>query len=213
MTGPLALMLAAGDAAWGMGWAFAAFSFVFSLGSRLGIGRRNPGLLAERAAGLRRDGVEPWDRRLVPWLGFILPLLAILAAGFDRRFGWTPAAPVWLQAAAYVPLALGAGLAYRAASVNAFFSSVVRIQADRGHTVVTAGPYRFVRHPGYAGDLLMKLAIPLALGSLWAAAPILADAALTIVRTGLEDATLRRKLPGYEAYASRTRYRLLPGIW
>jgi protein-S-isoprenylcysteine O-methyltransferase Ste14 len=98
-------------------------------------------------------------------------------------------------------------------AANAYFSMVVRIQEDRGHAVVTDGPYRFVRHPGYLGSILFALATPLVLGSLWAFVPCGLGAVLFIVRTALEDKTLQKELPGYREYAERVRYRLLPGIW
>jgi len=96
---------------------------------------------------------------------------------------------------------------------NRFFSAVVRIQTDRGHTVVTTGPYRFVRHPGYAAGVLGYLAMPLLLNSLWASILALLTIALIIVRTKLEDDTLQAELPGYVDYTQQTRYRLLPGVW
>jgi protein-S-isoprenylcysteine O-methyltransferase Ste14 len=97
--------------------------------------------------------------------------------------------------------------------VNRFFSAVVRIQRDREHTVVTSGPYRLIRHPGYAGALITSLAIPLLLGSLWALIPAALVVCLLILRTALEDRTLQEKLDGYREYAGRVRYRLLPGVW
>jgi protein-S-isoprenylcysteine O-methyltransferase Ste14 len=131
----------------------------------------------------------------------------------DRRFGWPPEIPFWIQAGVYIPMALGALLSLWAALENSFFSAVVRIQEDRGQTVVRTGPYRFVRHPGYVGGLLFHLSIPLALASLWTFVPVSANVLLTIARTALEDKTLRSKLGGYEEYARETRYRLIPGIW
>jgi protein-S-isoprenylcysteine O-methyltransferase Ste14 len=107
----------------------------------------------------------------------------------------------------------GAALAQWAVLANPYFSAVVRIQEDRGHTVVSSGPYRFVRHPGYAGGLLFNLGLPLVLGSWWAGIPAFALAALTVLRTAWEDRTLRRKLPGYADYASRTRHWFIPGLW
>jgi protein-S-isoprenylcysteine O-methyltransferase Ste14 len=96
---------------------------------------------------------------------------------------------------------------------NRFFSSIVRIQRDRGHIVCDGGPYRWVRHPGYAGGALAALATPLALGSWWAFVPAVLTILLTAWRTALEDRTLQQELPGYAAYTQRTRYRLLPGVW
>ncbi|MFQ5875494.1 MAG: methyltransferase family protein, partial [Dehalococcoidia bacterium] len=96
---------------------------------------------------------------------------------------------------------------------NAFFSMTVRIQEDRGHTVATGGPYRYVRHPGYVGTILFQIATPLMLGSVWAFIPCGLAALLIVVRTALEDRTLHEELDGYKEYAQRVRYRLLPGLW
>jgi protein-S-isoprenylcysteine O-methyltransferase Ste14 len=96
---------------------------------------------------------------------------------------------------------------------NRFFAAVVRIQSDRDHKVVTGGPYRVVRHPGYAGGIWAWLATPLMLGTLWAYIPALLTIAAMVVRTALEDQTLHSELPGYAEYAQHTRYRLLPGVW
>jgi protein-S-isoprenylcysteine O-methyltransferase Ste14 len=98
-------------------------------------------------------------------------------------------------------------------TANAYFSKIVRIQNDRGHMVATGGPYRYVRHPGYTGTVLFELTTPIMLGSLWALIPGGLAAILMIVRTALEDKTLRRELEGYKDYAKQTRYRLLPGVW
>ena len=96
---------------------------------------------------------------------------------------------------------------------NRFFSTMVRIQADRGQTVATAGPYRYVRHPGYVGYSVSFFGMALALGSLWALVPAVLMACLLVVRTALEDRTLQDELAGYTDYARQVRYRLLPGIW
>ena len=96
---------------------------------------------------------------------------------------------------------------------NKFFSSVVRIQKDRGHVVVTSGPYRFVRHPGYTGMSAFTLATPLILNSQWAFVPAVVTAAITGLRTVLEDRTLNHELEGYADYARRVKYRLAPPIW
>ncbi len=210
--GPVILMLVAGDPDWTMGWIFSIFMFAYTFLSRLTIFIKNPDLIAERAESMKKDNVEPWDRKLVPIIGVLLPTLTILVAGLNRRFRWSPDISLWIQAAAYVPLVLGGLFAQWAAMENAFFSAVVRIQEDRGQTVVTTGPYRYIRHSGYAGGLVFHLAVPFALGSRWALLPVLATVALTILRISLEDKTLRLKLKGYQEYASRTRWRLIPGI-
>jgi protein-S-isoprenylcysteine O-methyltransferase Ste14 len=96
---------------------------------------------------------------------------------------------------------------------NRFFSSVVRIQKDRGHAVVDSGPYEFIRHPGYSGAILYYIALPLALGSFWGLIPAGLTVITTIIRTALEDRMLQNELEGYIGYAKRVRYRLLPGLW
>jgi len=108
---------------------------------------------------------------------------------------------------------LGYALFLWAMASNAFFAEGVRIQEERGHTVATGGPYRFVRHPGYVGSILATVATPCLLGSPWALIPAIVSGALYVVRTNLEDKTLRQELPGYEQYARQTRHRLLPGVW
>jgi protein-S-isoprenylcysteine O-methyltransferase Ste14 len=110
-------------------------------------------------------------------------------------------------------VALGYAIATWAMLSNRFFSGVVRVQTERGHEVVDSGPYRFVRHPGYAGSLLAGIGFPLALSSMWAWLPLLLVLVVTVVRTRLEDETLRQELPGYDAFSARTRFRLLPGVW
>jgi protein-S-isoprenylcysteine O-methyltransferase Ste14 len=107
----------------------------------------------------------------------------------------------------------GGAVAALAMYVNRFFSTTVRIQSERGHVVVSGGPYRVVRHPGYVGMLLVYAAIPFALGSRWALALAALTVILVVVRTALEDGTLRADLPGYAEYAGKVRYRLLPGVW
>lgn len=139
--------------------------------------------------------------------------MTLIVCGLDVRFGWRPEIPLSIQIVAFVLMALGSLLGTWAMSVNRFFSGVVRIQTDRGHTVVTDGPYRFIRHPGYAGGVVANLTGPLALGSVWALIPSALVVLLTVVRTALEDKTLREELPGYQEYTQRVRYRLLPWVW
>lgn len=144
-----------------------------------------------------------------------LPFIAahLVIAGLDcGRFGWSRV-PQAAQAAALAGVALGYGLSIWAMIVNRFFSPVVRIQSERGHTLVTRGPYRWVRHPGYAGALAAMLLGGPALGSWWAGVCILPVIALMLRRTALEDRYLAKHLPGYAAYAGRVRWRLAPGVY
>ena len=137
----------------------------------------------------------------------------VIVAGLDHRVGWSPALPLWLIAPGFILIALGYAFAAWALAENRFFSSVVRIQVDRGHVVCDTGPYGFVRHPGYAGNLLALPGIVLALSSMWALIPAAVALIIAVIRTALEDRTLQEELPGYRDYAQRVRYRLIPGIY
>jgi protein-S-isoprenylcysteine O-methyltransferase Ste14 len=171
---------------------------------------RDPELFAERAR-IRRD-VKWWDKVIGVLFGiFGLGLLAV--AALEARLAWSPPMPTALALAGLIVFVLGFGLSTWAMAANRFFSSQVRIQIERGHTVATGGPYRFVRHPGYVGFIVGALGSALLLGSRWALLPAALSAALVVVRTALEDRTLRAELPGYPDYAARVQYRLVPRVW
>jgi protein-S-isoprenylcysteine O-methyltransferase Ste14 len=150
---------------------------------------------------------------LAPLVSIGGSLVIMLVAGLNFRFGWPPAVALWVQLLALAVLVLGFASGTWAMFANRFFSGIVRIQADRGHSVVSAGPYCYVRHPGYVSAIIGNLSMPLALGSVWALIPAVITVVLIVVRTALEDRTLRAELPGYAEYAQRVRYRLLPGVW
>jgi protein-S-isoprenylcysteine O-methyltransferase Ste14 len=172
---------------------------------------RNPTLLRERTA--MAGNAKHWDRVLMPLTVVVFPLVALVVAGLDTRFGWTEPLPPIVQ---LIAAALGIGaysLALASMVSNPFFSNVVRIQLDRGHEVHTRGPYAHVRHPGYLGMIGFFAAVPFLLGSWLSLLPIATGVALQVLRTALEDRTLLGELPGYRDYAARVRYRLLPGIW
>lgn len=207
------LFLSAGTFDWPMAWVYVIITLVMTVGGRLLMIRRHPDLAAERAASAEKQDAKSWDRVLMPLIAIYGPTLILVIAGLDRRFGWPPELPLWIQIAGAALLVLATALGTWAMLVNRFFSGVVRIQHDRGHTVVAEGPYRWVRHPGYVGGVVGDLAIPLMLGSAWALVPGLLTAGLVVLRTALEDRTLQAELPGYAEYARRTRYRLLPGVW
>ncbi|HCW51334.1 MAG TPA: isoprenylcysteine carboxyl methyltransferase [Clostridiales bacterium] len=198
---------------WGMAWVYIGMTTAFTIGSRIIMFRKNPALIAERAQFLDKRDAKPWDKTLMPLVAIIGPTVMLIVAGLDERFGWSPNLPLALQVAALVITALGYLLGVWAIVVNKFFSAVVRIQRERGHTVVTSGPYRYVRHPGYAGGIVANFAMPLMLDSLWALVPAVLVNCLLIVRTALEDRTLQEELEGYRDYAGRVLYRLLPGVW
>jgi protein-S-isoprenylcysteine O-methyltransferase Ste14 len=138
----------------------------------------------------------------------------LVVAGLDAgRFGWSPVLPDAVRAAALVCYGLGFGLSLWAISANRFFSSVVRVQTDRGHTVVRDGPYRFVRHPGYLGMAVAVFSESFVLGSFWSLLPLAAFVLVLVSRTAIEDRMLRNELAGYDDYTRSVPYRLAPGIW
>lgn len=199
---------AAGRVAWSWGWAYLGVTLAMVAVNTLLIPAE---LMAERGK-KEKANVKPWDRVItsvstIPYMG--MPVVA----GLDVRFHGAGLLSFPVHLCGLAVFALSQALFAWAMASNKFFSTAVRIQLDRGHSVETGGPYRFVRHPGYLGTIVGMLASPFALGSLWALAPGVTLAALFIVRTALEDRTLREELRGYEDYARRVRYRLLPGIW
>jgi protein-S-isoprenylcysteine O-methyltransferase Ste14 len=137
----------------------------------------------------------------------------VIVAGLDHRFDWSPVFPLWLIVPGFFLISLGYAFAAWALAENRFFSSVVRIQMDRGHVVCDSGPYRYVRHPGYAGNMLALPGMVLAFGSMWTLVPVAVALIIAVIRTVLEDQTLQDELPGYRDYARRVRYRLIPGIY
>ena len=210
---PMILFIAAGRLDWVWGWVYVGIVVSFTFVSRIIVIRTNPDLIAERAQFLEREDVKGWDRLILFFLLLIGPLAMMIVAGLDERFGWSPRISVTLRVVALVVIVLGFAVSTWAMAVNRYFSAVVRIQKDRGQTVVTDGPYRFVRHPSYATGIVSSLMIPILLGSLWALIPCGLVAVVTVIRTALEDKTLLEELDGYKEYAQRVRYRLLPGVW
>jgi protein-S-isoprenylcysteine O-methyltransferase Ste14 len=205
------LFIAAGTVRWLMAWVFIGASVSFLLVNALVLLRWNPEVVAERAQ--MKKGAKNWDKVLAPLMAALGPLLLLSVAGLDVRFGWTGQLAVGIHAVGLALLLFGYAVIGWAMVSNRFFSGLVRIQKERGHTVVTAGPYSFVRHPGYLGMATSTVATPLLLGTLWALIPAGMTLGVTIVRTALEDRTLRGELDGYEAYAAHVCFRLLPGIW
>jgi protein-S-isoprenylcysteine O-methyltransferase Ste14 len=159
-----------------------------------------------------KEGMKRWDKF---YFAATTPMyiLALILSGLDARFDWTTNMPLGVYWASVVIYLIGQGIFLWARYTNNYFSSVVRIQTDRGHTVCKDGPYRFVRHPGYVGGFLFTITIGLMLGSWWASIPQVLAALMLIWRTAREDKTLQAELPGYAQYATQTRFRLVPGIW
>jgi protein-S-isoprenylcysteine O-methyltransferase Ste14 len=206
----VALFWSAGTLAWWPAWAILAVMLAWSAATAVVILRFNPDLLAERLG--PRKGAKSWDTALMSLLG-ITQLARYIIAGLDQRHGWTGGLPLAAQVAALSLCILGYALFVWATACNPFFSQIVRIQPERGHVVVTSGPYQYVRHPGYLGAILFELAVPFLLASWWAMLPSGLGVLLLILRTALEDRTLQAELSGYAEYARQVRHRLLPGIW
>lgn len=206
-----ALMFAgAGRLAWLWAWVYVGITLALVLGNGIVFLRTHAELVAERG---NPKEMRQWDK-VVSLLWLVLAYLALpLVAGLDARFSWTPALGVIWNAAGAAVLILGYELTIWAMLANAYFSTSVRIQSERGHTVCNTGPYRYVRHPGYIGFMLMSLGTALLLGSLWAVLIAIAAAIPMVIRTAFEDRMLQAELPGYREYAQQTRYRLVPGIW
>lgn len=209
---PALLFATAGTLDWPMGWAYVAVSTLGTGGAHLLVAWKHPDNLRERAKGLRGEGTQSWDRTLVPLIiwGSVITLTV---AGVDHRLGWSRVASLDVQVGALIVIAAGYALASWAMAENRFFAITVRLQTDRGQVVVSGGPYRLVRHPGYAGSVAATLCVPLALGSAWALAPAVLTVMAIVIRTALEDRFLRENLEGYAAFTERTRWRVLPGVW
>jgi protein-S-isoprenylcysteine O-methyltransferase Ste14 len=204
------LFAVAGRLDWPQAWGYLAVTAVLEVANELVLWRLAPETLRRR--GTSGSGVAGFDRVFaVLWLALLV--VTAVVAGLDAgRFGWS-SLPAWLFVAGAAVLCAAEAFGTWAEVVNTHFEQFVRIQADRGHRVVSTGPYRVVRHPGYLAAIVGALVTPLLLGSAWAFAPAVAVAVLFVVRTGLEDAFLRRDLPGYAEYAARTRHRLVPFVW
>jgi protein-S-isoprenylcysteine O-methyltransferase Ste14 len=204
-----ALFWSAGRLDWWPAWAALAVMAAWTAAMALLL-FVTPDLLAERL-GLGK-GAKRWDIAIVRILGNVT-FVRYIVAGLDQRYGWTGGFPVAVQFGALVICVLGYALFVWAAARNRFFSQIVRIQSERGHTVVSAGPYELVRHPAYLGAILYELAVPVLLASWWCLIVSALAAGVLVLRTALEDRTLQAELSGYAYYSLQVRYRLLPGIW
>jgi protein-S-isoprenylcysteine O-methyltransferase Ste14 len=204
------LFLAAGRLDWAWGWAYIGIYLVVAPINAVFLLRYSPGTIADRA---EAKGMRDWDKVVGGSFGVMYFIVLLLAAGLDVRYGWTGHVDVWVHLIGTIGSVLGFSLFSWAMISNVYFSTVARIQDDRGQTVCTVGPYRYVRHPGYIAGILQSLSNPLLFGSIWSFLPGGMAALLLVLRTLLEDRMLHEELEGYPEYASRVRFRLLPGIW
>ena len=210
---PLTLLICGGDLGWWQAWLYSLTIFAVGIGGRLWAEQRHPGLLAERQNIENIRKAKAWDKVLAPLMAVSVGYPMVFVAGLDHRYSWSSEFPPWFIVIGFILISLGYAFAAWALAENRFFSSVVRIQTDRGHVVCDSGPYRFVRHPGYAGNILALFGIVLALSSVWTLIPAAVALIIAVIRTELEDRTLQDELPGYRDYARRVRYRLIPWIY
>ena len=205
------LFLAAGRLNWTWAWVFLGICLMSVSTNAAFMLRTSLETIAERSRLFK--GTKGWDKVVAGLYGLALFVLLPFVAGLDVRFVWTRGLSATWHIAGAVVLTVGLELAAWAMIANAYFSTAVRIQSDRGQTVCRTGPYRIVRHPGYVGFILQSLGTPFLLGSLWALIPGITAAAFMIIRTSLEDRVLQAELPGYRDFVQEVRYRLVPGIW
>jgi len=211
VTFSVALMfLLAGRLDWLGGWLVTAIQVGSLAAQWLIVGRRHPDLLLERS-GLGA-GVEHGDIPLALGMAYG-PFVAMLIAGLEVRLQGLPEAILIVAIAGVAVAVAGIAVTVSAMLANRFFGPVVRIQSDRGHEVASDGPYAVVRHPGYAGAILFYVGLPAVLGSWWSVPIMALLIAITVVRTVREDRYLRAHLVGYDEYAERVRWRLLPRVW
>lgn len=205
----LILFLPTGTVNWPLGWAFMAAFVAAVLVSIAALWRLNPEIFVARS-GIQR-GTKPLDYVFISLIG--IGFLGVLpVAGFDFRFGWS-AMPVWAIALGYLLFVVGfVGQAWSQA-VNRHFEPGVRVQSDRGQTVIQTGPYALVRHPGYVSGGVFAISTALMLGSWWALVPAIVVPLASVPRTLFEEKTLRAELPGYTEYTQRVKYRWVPGVW
>jgi protein-S-isoprenylcysteine O-methyltransferase Ste14 len=205
------LRLVSGRADWLRAWFYVGFTLGIQVVVGVVLQRVNPDLLVERSR--LQKGTKPWDKVLAPVVAILGPLAIWCVAAWDVRVHWPPVVSIWWSAAAFAVCALGCLVTFWAMVTNPFFSATVRIQEERGHRVIDGGPYRYVRHPGYCGALAFSIASPVALGSWLALIPAAFTAGVLVIRTSLEDRTLRAELEGYQEYARQVPSRLVPGLW
>ncbi len=210
---PLVLFICGADLGWWQAWLYTFVIVVLGIGGRVWAELRHPGLTADRQNSENIQSAKSWDKILAPLMALSISYPLVIVAGLDYRYDWSPEFPLWLNIVGFFLITLGYAFASWAVAENRFFYSVVVVRTDRGHVVCDSGPYRYVRHPGYAGNILALFGIVLALGSVWTLLPVTVALAISVLRTELEDRALKEELPGYEDYAYRVPSRLIPWIF
>lgn len=205
------MFLSAGTLHWTAAWVYIVVMVGLSLTMGVALARRDPGLMNERLRPPIQKNQTAADKILLSiLLAGIFAWLALM--GLDYRFGWSET-PVWVQVVGMLVLLVGIWICYLTMLENSFAAPVVKIQDERGQKVITTGPYAYVRHPMYAGAILYFAGTALLLGSWWGLALVLVFIVLLAIRTFIEEKTLRTGLRGYDDYAARVRYKLIPMVW
>ncbi|MGX5803734.1 methyltransferase family protein [Bradyrhizobium sp. Arg314] len=205
------LFVSAGTLRWSGAWVYLVLMVGLSLTLGVTLAQRDPGLMNERLSPPIQRGQAAADKILLSIL-----LIGIFAwqvlMGLDFRFGWS-AVPLWLQVVGAIVLLFSIWICYLTMMENSFAAPVVKIQDERGQKVITTGPYGYVRHPMYAGAIFFFAGTALLLASWWGLASVLVFIVLLGIRTFIEEKTLRTGLQGYDDYAARVRYKLIPMVW
>jgi protein-S-isoprenylcysteine O-methyltransferase Ste14 len=205
------LLAPAGTWRWPAAWVFLATMAIIGLSAGSWLARTDPELLAERMRLTAQDDQPAADKIFVPIIGGVF-LIWFVAIGLDHRLNGSDF-PIVLQALGLALLLLSTVFIMWVMRENSFAAPLVKVQRERGHHVVSSGPYAWVRHPMYSGAILFMVGIPLLLSSGWGLAMSPLFAVLFAVRTGIEERALIAGLPGYDEYTAHVRYRLLPGVW
>ena len=203
------LFISAGTLNWTAAWVYLGLRFIGLVIGAVFIIRENPEIINER--GRMPKNTKDFDK-VFAVVYSPLVLILPLVAGLDFRFNWSDM-PLWLRVIGFIGYIPAAIFPYWAMLVNNYLTTTVRIQEERGHRIVTNGPYRYVRHPMYVGLIFGAISMPLLLGSWWALILGIMMVVVAVWRTSLEDRVLQDELPGYDEYAQHSRYRLLPGVW
>jgi protein-S-isoprenylcysteine O-methyltransferase Ste14 len=203
----LILFVSAGQLDWKWAWSYFIISILVLIINAIVLPKE---LISER--GKKKENVKKWDR-IITGLNFIPVIGILIISGLDFRFKWSPEINIWLHISGVILFVIGNMLFTWSMVSNKFFSTLVRIQSERNHTVAEKGPYKYIRHPGYLGFIIFNASTPLLLGTFWALIPTTIVILLFIVRTHLEDKTLKVELRGYKEYAEKVKYRLIPGIY
>jgi protein-S-isoprenylcysteine O-methyltransferase Ste14 len=204
------LFMSAGRINYWQGWLYTTICIISVLLNFFAL-RNKEELAAERSK--VEPGTKSWDK-LIIGLSTVTLIITYVVAGLDAgRFQWSPRFHWGINAIGALLILSGEVIFLTAQNQNKYFSSLMRIQTDRGHAVCDTGIYNIIRHPAYFGNIITATGIPIILGSVWGFIPSVVSIILTITRTSLEDRTLIKELDGYRDYAARTRYRLLPYVW